>query len=139
MLKKQLTFTDYNDEVHTEAAYFNLSKSEIGDLQFSTPGGLTAHLQHMLEVKDVPQIHSMFVEIIAKAYGEKSADGRYFRKFDADGHPLFNDFKATPAYDVLYMELITDEDSMSAFINAILPQDLNADVAANRQTIAPAN
>lgn len=124
MLKKTITFVDYNDETRTETYYFNLSKTECSDFEFSTAGGLSAHLKKIVACRDEVQIYSMFKEIVAKAYGEKSADGKYFRKKAPDGHRLFDDFEATPAFDVLFIELITNEDTMSSFVNAVIPKDL---------------
>lgn len=124
MLTKVIEFEDYNGEKRSETHYFNLSKSEIGEMQFTTPGGLEAHIKRIIECQDTVQIYSLFKEIIAKSYGEKSSDGKYFRKKAPDGHLLFDDFEATAAYDTLFMDLITNEDTMSAFINGLVPSDL---------------
>ena len=41
MLKKTITYTDYNDNERTEDFYFNFSKAELTEMELSTVGGLT--------------------------------------------------------------------------------------------------
>ena len=80
MLKKTITYTDYDDVERTETFYFNISESELTEMQLSTEGGLAERLQKMVDAQDVPSVTKVFKDIILKAYGEKSADGKYFRK-----------------------------------------------------------
>lgn len=125
MLKKTITYTDYNDVERTETFYFNLSESELTEMQLSTDGGLAERLQKMIDSKDVPSVTKVFKEIILKAYGEKSADGKYFRKSEE----LSNAFVATEAYNKLYMELLQDPDKLAEFINGLLPKSVRDEVA----------
>lgn len=118
MLKKTITYTDYNDVERTEDFYFNLSKAEILDLETETPGGFTSYINKITSSKDVPTIVETFKKIIMLAYGVKSADGRQFIKNDE----VRDAFKQTEAYSILYVELSTDADKAAAFINAIVPK-----------------
>ena len=40
MLKKTITYTDYNGMTRTEDFYFNLSMAEVAEMEMSTAGGL---------------------------------------------------------------------------------------------------
>ena len=80
MLKKTVTYVDYNGVERTEDFYFNLSKAEITEMELSVEGGLSKMLEDVVNSKDNKQILAVFKEIILKAYGEKSADGRRFMK-----------------------------------------------------------
>lgn len=120
MLKKTITYTDYNGETRTEDFYFNFTKAELTQLQFGTIGGLDALLQRIVAEKKVPELVEMFQMLILKAYGKKSDDGRRFIKSET----LREEFSQTEAYSELWMELITDEKAAAAFVNGLMPADV---------------
>lgn len=117
MLKKTMTYTDYNGEKRTEDFYFNLSKAELAEMEMSIDGGLKSKLVKIIEAKDTPTIISMFKEIVLKSYGEKSDDGRRFVK----SPDISKAFSETEAYSDLFMELATNAGAAADFINAIIP------------------
>lgn len=141
MLKKTIKYTDYNGVEREEDFYFNISKAEIGDMEFSTPGGLSEHIKRIIQTQDTKQVYKMFKEIVLNSYGEKSADGRRFIKRDADGNRLAIAFSETDAYSELFMELISDEENMANFINGVVPKDLRetAEQKKNRQNLSLQN
>lgn len=124
MLKKTITYTDYNGLERTEDFYFNLSKAEIMEMEMSTTGGFAEMLQKIVAAQDAPAIIKVFKDITLKAYGEKSADGKRFIKNDE----LREAFSQTEAYSQLFMELATDADAASNFIKAIIPADLEKEL-----------
>lgn len=117
MLKKTITYADYNGLERTEDFYFNLTKAEIMEMELSTTGGLSEMISRIVAAKDAPAIIKVFKELILKAYGQKSADGKRFIKSPA----LSEEFEQTEAYSVLFMELATDADAAAKFVNAIVP------------------
>lgn len=121
MLTKKITYTNFNDEEVTETLYFNLSQAELVEMQFSTSGGLREMIERIVESKDNMQILSTFKNIILKAYGEKSPDGKYLVKENGE---LAKRFIDSAAYDAFIMELFSNEQAMADFINGILPKDL---------------
>lgn len=118
MLKKPITYIDYDGNKRTENFWFNLDEGEILELQMSSEGGLTAMLEKMIEEKDGKRILAMMKEIIMKAYGEKSLDGRRFEKSEAKSIA----FTQTRAYSELLMELYRDAGAAAEFMNKIIPQ-----------------
>lgn len=125
MLKKTITYTDFNDEKRTEDFYFHLSKAELMEMEMGVEGGLNVKINKIISAKDSPSIIKIFKEIILKAYGEKSDDGRRFMKADENGYPLSSKFVETEAYSVLFMELSTDAKAAAAFVNGLVPKDLS--------------
>lgn len=121
MLKKTMTYTDYNGEERTEDFYFNLTKAEVMEMEMSISGGLTEMIARITAAQDSAEIIKTFKDLVLKAYGEKSPDGKYFLKEDKDGRPLSAGFKQTEAYSNLFMELSTDADAAAKFFNAIIP------------------
>ena len=119
MLKKTITYTDYNGTERTEDFYFNLSRAEITEMELSMAGGMRAYIQKIIAAKSQLALVTLFKEIVMKSYGKKSPDGRLFMKNDA----IRAEFEAHPAYSMIYMDLVTDEAKASAFVNGIIPAD----------------
>ena len=125
MLKKTITYTDYNEVERKEDFYFNLTKAEIMEMEMSISGGLTEMINRIVAAQDAPAIVKIFKELVLKAYGIKSPDGKRFIKSDE----LATEFAQTEAYSQLFMELATDADAASAFVNGIVPNVEGADAA----------
>ena len=134
MLKKTIKYKDFNGNEREEDFYFNLMQSEIAELVFITVGGFTESIQKIIQTQDGPEIIKQFKKIILKSYGEKSADGKRFIKSDE----LSEAFSQTNAYSELFMELATDDEAASAFINGIVPDELKQD-ENNISVVSPAN
>jgi len=119
MIKKTITYVDYNDVQRTEDFYFNLSKAEIAEMELGTPGGLSEMIKRVVAAQDAPSIMKIFKDLILKAYGEKSADGKRFNKSEELG----KNFSQTEAYSELFMSLAQNSDAASEFINGIIPAE----------------
>ena len=124
MIKKPVTYTDYNGVERTENFYFNLSEAEVMEMEMSTEGGMAESIQKVVDAKDAPAIIRVFKDLVLKAYGVKSDDGRRFMKTKADGTRYADDFKETEAYSQIFMELATDADAAAKFVNGIVPAKL---------------
>lgn len=118
MLKKTITYVDYDGNQRTEDFYFNLSKAEITEMQFGVDGGLEAQLKRIVETKNQPAIIREFKNLVLKAYGEKSDDGRHFMKSPEIAHK----FECSEAYSIIFMELATDANKAAEFVNAVIPK-----------------
>lgn len=118
MLKKTITYTDYNGNERTEDFYFNLTKAEVMEMEMSTAGGLETYVKRIIDAQDAPAIIKVFKELILKAYGEKSLDGKRFEKSEE----ISNAFAQTEAYSKLFMELAINADAASKFVNGIMPK-----------------
>lgn len=119
MLKKTITYTDYDGQERTEDFYFNISKAEFAELDMSTPGGFTTKLKIISDKKDVPAMLEVFKELITMSYGVKSPDGRRMVK----SPELSKEFMETEAYSELFTDIFQDVDNMAEFIVGIMPVD----------------
>lgn len=124
MLKKEITYIDYNDTTRTETFYFNLSKAELAEMQLSASGGLETYIRNIVEAKDGASMVQIFKDLILKSYGEKSPDGKRFVK----SKDISDGFAQTEAYSQLFMELITDDNAAADFINGIMPKDIQEEL-----------
>lgn len=121
MLKKTIKYEDYNGNEITEDFYFNLSKAEVTEMELSRTGGLGSYIERIVAAQDTPAIIKEFKELILKAYGVKSEDGKRFIKSEE----LSLAFSQTEAYTELFMELATDAEAASAFVSGIIPKTKN--------------
>lgn len=121
MLKKTIKYTDFNDAERTEDFYFNLTQAEIIEMETSHSGGMVTMLEKIIAEQDIPTLMIFFKDIIDKAYGEKTADGRRFIK----NKEVLDNFKQTMAYSELYTSLATDAGQADAFVNGIMPKPVN--------------
>jgi hypothetical protein len=125
MLKKTITYEDFNGETVSEDFFFHLSKAELVELEMSHLGGLSESLQKIIDAEDNKQIIAEFKNIILTAYGKRSSDGRRFTK----NQELRDEFISTEAYSALFMELVTDTDAAIEFINGIIPAGMTEEAA----------
>ena len=129
MLKKTMSYTDYNGNERTEDFFFNLSQAEIMEMEMSTSGGLAEMINKIVATQDSPSIIKIFKDLVLKAYGEKSPDGKRFIK----NEELSTAFAQTEAYSDLFMELSTDADAAAKFVNGIVPTKVNENKALTQK------
>jgi hypothetical protein len=133
MLKREITYEDFNGEKATDTFYFNLTKTEIITLEVSYEGGLEAALKRIVATNDSKNLIAEFKRIILLAYGVKSEDGKRFIKNDQ----LREEFSQTAAYDALFMELATNDEAAAVFIKGIIPKDMEKEVAKSESSVLP--
>ena len=121
MIKKTMTYTDFNGMERKEDFYFNLSKAEVTEMELSVDGGLANMLEQIVNSKDNKRIVELFKKIILKAYGEKSPDGRRFMKSEE----ISQAFAETEAYSELFIALAMNAEEAAKFIEGILPANLD--------------
>lgn len=131
MISKTISYTDYNGVDRTETFYFNLTEAELLESELSTNGSLSGTITKIVETNDVSAIVGIFKDLILKAYGEKSVDGRRFIKNDE----IRQAFAQTEAYSKLFMELATNADEAVKFVNGLIPASLRDKTVS----AAPAN
>lgn len=132
MIAKTITYTDFDGNERTETFHFNLTKAELIDLETSTDGGLEKKIEKIIASKDTKEIMNMFKDIILKSYGVKSDDGKRMIKTPE----VVQEFTQTEAYSELFIELATDADAATAFINGIIPAKL-LEEAKKQASITP--
>lgn len=125
MLKKTISYEDFDGNPVTEDHYFHLSKADLVEMEMSQEGGLSKELQAVVESNDGKRIIETFKKLILDAYGQKSADGKRFNK-----SPIIREeFATSEAYSALFMELVTDATAAAEFVNGIVPKGIEQDVA----------
>lgn len=127
MVKETIKYIGFDDKEREEDFYFNLNKTELMEAELSVPGGLSTAFEKAMKAKNIAAVVFMFRDLLWRAYGEKTADGRGFHK----SPQLTQAFVETPAYDKLFMELVTSEDKARVFLDNLMPKDLLAEAKNN--------
>lgn len=125
MYKYTATYTDYDGIERTEDFLFNLSEAEIVEMEYGVTGGMQRMLEQIVAAKDTKRIMDVFKDLIKRAYGVKSPDGRRFEKDEK----LSKEFTETPVYSDMFMKFARDADAAAEFVNKIIPQSVAAEVA----------
>lgn len=127
MLKKTITYTDYNGQEKNEEFHFHLSKKDLMEMEFSVEGGMQKTIERIIEKEDIMGLANLVKEIILKAYGVLTDDDRFIKV--KDGHKLSEDFEQTEAFSELYYELNTNENALIDFVNGVIPVNLRQEIA----------
>lgn len=120
MLKKTISYVDYDGNERTEDFYFNLTKAELLEMSLSTAGGLDKYIEKITKTQDTPKLIELFKDIIIRSYGVKSDDGKRFIK----NQEVTEEFTQTEAYSDLFMTLATNDKEAADFLNGIIPKSL---------------
>lgn len=124
MYIKTIEYKDYDGNMRKEDFYFNLSEAEIMEMQLSKEGGFDQWITRIANAQNTPELIKLFKSLILMTYGEKSLDGKSFIKIDpVTGRKLSEQFEQTAAYSVLFMQLATNTEAATEFINKVIPEN----------------
>ena len=129
MLRRPITYKDYNDNDKTDILYFNLTKFEWLELEAYTKGGLIENLQHSIEVGNTKKTIDILKKIILRAYGEKDPETGTFEKSD----DIAIRFSKTEAFSELFMELAYDANKSEQFFLGLVPSDVREEALARME------
>ena len=124
MFSKTFEYKGYDGNIHKETWWFNLSESELLKLELGSVGGLNGLMNRMLREEHPDQVVDIFEKIILSSVGERSADGRRFLKRNG---AVAEDFRETPAYDKLFLELVSSGEALTSFLKGAIPDEVRAD------------
>ena len=131
MIKKQITYTDYDGNERTESFWFALNQAELLEMNLEKNGGLSNMITRITETNDYAELSRIIKDLIRRSYGVKSDDGKRFVKSPA----MTEEFMQTEAYSEMFTELVMDAGATSEFIQGIIPQKLAAQVMAEQKKL----
>lgn len=120
MIRKEISYVDYNGNGQTDVAYFHLSKAEIGKLQMRQNGTFIDRLQDLVARRKVEALYDFIYNLVLDSYGERDPEGRKFIKSEE----MRTDFEQSIAFSEFLMDLLSDSDKLSTFVKDIIPRDL---------------
>ena len=125
MFSRTFNYKGYDGNEHKETWWFNLSESELMKMELGSVGGINGMMNRMLREDHPDKIVDMFEKIILGSVGERSADGRRFLK---RGGAVAEDFRETPAYDQLFLELVSSGEALATFLKGAIPEEVRMNV-----------
>ena len=127
MIKMNVSAETFDGDMVTETLWFHMNKVDLIELQQSEPGGFTDTLQAFMSRKpedwtmqDKFKLFDFFRTMVDKAYGERSSDGKRFRK----SPEILANFKDSIFYDEFVLSLLEDEEKSIKFFNGVMPKTL---------------
>lgn len=133
MLKKIITYETYDGAVVTEPFYFNLTKTEIMELQLTekTLFGdekVAAKIKSISEKKsdeeilkaDMKDLYDVFKDLVRVSYGVKTEDGKRIMKSEEN----YRSFLESPAYDKIMMSFFEEPQATIDFMAGLLPKEM---------------
>lgn len=136
MVRKEISYTDFNGKSQKDIAYFNMNKAELGKLQMKENGTYIDRLQDLVARRKVEEMFNFVYNLILDSYGERDPEGRKFIK----SKELRDDFEQSIAFSEFLMELVSDGEKLSDFITSILPPDMvTKEGSVNAQALPPAD
>jgi len=124
MIKKTIKYRDLDGNELEEDFYFNLSKSELGEMMLRANGDIRDQLKAVIATEDNSVIYDKFKEILSSAFGRRSESGKAIIKKPE----YWEEFEGSEAWDNLFMEMFTDAAFAAKFISAMMPADLGDNV-----------
>lgn len=124
MLKRDITYENFDGEKVTEPFYFNLTKTELLEMQIDYEGGMEALIKQIIRTEDIKSLVGLFKKVVLASYGVRSDDGKRFIKNDQ----LREEFTQMAAFDALFMELATDEGAAATFVIGVVPQGMKEEI-----------
>lgn len=118
MYVKEITYPDFDGNMRTEKFCFHMMQSEVVEMQASRDGGFDKFLEKIINTQDQNELIKLFKKLILMSYGERSEDGRGFRK----SPELAEAFSQTEAFSQLFMELAQNADEAQKFIEGVFPK-----------------
>lgn len=117
MIKKTVTYTDFNDMERTDELHFHMTQPELIKLSVSKEGGFERYLNKIIQTNNMKEIVDTLDEVIRLSYGEKTADGRFEKSPE-----ILNKFVSSEAYNIVFMEIAQNSETAAEFINGVIPK-----------------
>lgn len=124
MYKRTFEYTDFLGNKRTEDHYFHLSEAEVMRwLTTDQDYTLDKLLIRLSEESNGEKILDIFEDLIVTSYGKPSLDGRRFEK--GEDHEYGKEFKETPAYSMIFTDMMSDAKYAAEFVRKIIPKDMD--------------
>ena len=119
MIKREITYEDFDGNKHTDVFYFHLNEVELTEIEVDYEGGVQAVFSRATQTGNNKEAFELIQRFMLSAYGLKEPDGKGFTKNEA----ITQQFKNSFAYPALYKELTSSDELAARFITGIMPKD----------------
>lgn len=142
-----ITYTDLDDVTVTDHIYFNMTKTElleyvgaaidVKNISAENDEEMMEYakkkLLKKLDFSNGADIIGFLKDLILRAYGVRSEDGKSFIKVLPDGTKLADQFVQSLAFDELMSQFTDDPEKANDFMLAIMPRAIAESVKKHRE------
>lgn len=132
MIKKTVTYKDWDENEVTEDLYFNLTRTDLADnlelkAEFEKLHAMFSGEERELNTNEVQMMVDMIKKFMEISYGKRTGEnGKRFVK----SKEVFEDFRWSPAWDALLWSLFENPDEAMQFMLGIIPTELRLEAEA---------
>lgn len=120
MLERSFTYEGFDGKTYTDTWGFYLSKADLIEINYGSWVGIDVLLKQLVANKNGKEIVNIVREMVLKAVGKPSEDGRRFIR----NQETRDEFYQTEAYSQLMSELLTEPQKVLDFLVAVMPKDM---------------
>lgn len=117
MVSKELTYENFDGEMVTEKAYFNLTRMELMKMDAVLPGGLMKYAEKIQKERDPNELVKFLDLVVLASYGTKTAEGKFVKPKDNT-----DAFAVSEAYSALIEDLMAKDGAIEDFVTGIMPK-----------------
>ena len=122
MLKVTVKCEDlFTEEEKTVDLYFHLTEAELVSLNLVENNKFTNYKQNTNEVGSQEIV--LFEKLIGKAYGKRTADGKFIKNDE-----IRDEFLCSPEYSALLTKMSTGELSVQQFVAGCFPKSVQSKI-----------
>lgn len=111
MYSKTIEYVDFNGNERSDKLYFHLSLPEVTRIEAEIDNSLKDHITSLIANRDKKTLLDFLERIILTSYGERTQDGRTFKK----NEQITSDFENSLAYAEFFEQIITEEGMAQSF------------------------
>lgn len=127
MTSYKVTYEDYAGNSRTETHYFNLTQTELQLINARYDGSLQNTLARLSVTQSAKELMDVLMDVFKASYGRMDDDRVHFRKSEA----ILDDFMSTPAFDKLFMEIMSSDEKSAEFMRGVLPKKMAESVGSD--------
>lgn len=121
-VKKNIRFTDLDDNVVEEEWYFKLDQTDVIELDFIHSENVSEYFDKIMKEKNTREMLRVYKEMIFRSVG-KRVNNRLV-KSDA----ITEEFRSSGAYNQFFAELMESDDGGVTFFMSIMPANVQEQI-----------
>lgn len=126
MLTQVYEYKDYLGRERKSTVRFNFDESELAEMALSDEGGMDEWIDQIINSSSLQEIVKIVKNIILRAYGERTEDGRFIKEDPVTGAPLSRKFKSSAVFPIVFMDVCFDAEKAAAFISGCVPDSMKS-------------
>lgn len=123
MIRREITYKDFNGTKKKAVLYFHVTKTELTSMVASGIADPDA-IRDVIDSKDKKRMYEMMNNFILGSYGIKSEDGEQFVK----SKEVREAFLYSAAYDAFMTDLMSSDKKASDFVRGVFPVEVMEEI-----------